>query len=579
MRTRLLALLGALVLSLVVPAPAAAAGDPYAADPHRLVPFADTVQQPYTTGTDVWEVWVCDVANWNSPVNLGSTVSALNSVINSYFAWLSGGSYTTSFVAGGTVTSSDIITQQQIEALEEPFAPDCEAEVASASGSNPNGVLIVVDIPFGEGYGTVGAVCPEPPFSGCRTTYPDNARRAVVGAATVTTVFPFPEPSWNVIAHEIGHGLNWAHSYGGLTKDPDTNLVSQYDNPMDIMSGGVLNGSPIGAIAYHRYAAGWIDPSNVVVHTQVTALYQLAPIGGSGLGMIVIPGESEGHFYVIGARRRVDFDAKLPVAGVEVYEVDQRREVACFIPAEWPQTWPCFATLIRIKQIPPVDGMTGTDHVLGIDEEMSVGGFTLRVLAASTSAFSVRVAERDSGTFVDDDGNIHEPNIEAIAAAGITKGCNPPDNDRFCPDRPVSRSEMAAFLIRAMGLENQLVPYQGTFSDVPQGQWYTAYVETLAANGVTTGYADGTYRPERPVIRAEMAVFLVRAFNTATVPPAIGIFDDVPPTDWYAPQAEQIYSDGITQGCRTNPLSYCPNDQVLRDQMASFLAKALGIGS
>ncbi|MFV1962129.1 MAG: S-layer homology domain-containing protein, partial [Acidimicrobiia bacterium] len=566
-------------LSLLAPAPASAAGDPYAADPNRLVPFKDTIQQPYTSGTDVWEVWVCDVANWNSPVNLGLTVSALNSTINPYFGWLSGGDYTTSFVAGGTVTSNDVITQEQIDTLEKPFAPDCEAEVAGVSASSPNGVLIVVDIPFGEGYATVGAICPEPPFNGCETTYPANARRAVVGAGAVTTVFPVPEPFWNVVAHEIGHTLNWAHSYGGLTTDPDTGSISQYDNPMDVMSGGISPGVPVGVIAYDRYAAGWIDPSNTVVHTQGTALYQLAPIGGGGLEMLIIPGDSEGHFYAIGARRKVDFDSKLPAAGVEVYEVDQRREIACAIPAEWPATWPCFATLVRIKQTPPVQGMNGTAHVLGIDEEMTVGGFTLRVLSAGTSAFSVRVAERDSGTFIDDDGNIHEPNIEAIAAAGITNGCNPPDNDRFCPDRDVSRGEMAAFLIRAMGLEDFLLPYQGTFSDIPAGLWYTPYVETLAAQGVTTGYLDGTYRADSTVSRAEMAVFLVRAFVSGAIPSAQGIFADVPQTAWYADEAEKIYADGISLGCNSDPLSYCPLDAVRRDSMASFLARALGIGS
>ena len=579
MRTRLLALLGALILSLLVAAPASAAEDPYAADPHRLVPFLDTVQQTYTSGTDVWEVWVCDVANWDSPVDLNSTVSALNSTINPYFGWLSGSDYTTSFVVGGTVTGNDIITQGQIETLDKAFAPDCENQVAAVAGSSSNGALIIVDIPFGEGYATVGAICPEPPFTSCSNTYPDNARRVVVGAATVTTVFPFPQPFWNVVAHEIGHTLNWAHSYGGLTTDPDTGSISQYDNPMDMMSGGVAPGAPVGAIAYHRYAAGWIDPANTVIHTEGTSLYQLAPIGVRGLEMLVIPGDSEGHFYVIGARRKVDFDARLPKAGVEVYEVDQRREVACAIPVQWPETWPCFATLVRLKQTPPVQGMTGTAHVLGIDDEITVGGFTVRAFSAGTSTFSVRLAEGDSGTFVDDDGNIHEPNIEAIAAAGITNGCTPPDNDRFCPDRDVSRAEMAAFLIRAMGLDDFLLPYQGTFTDVAEGQWYTPYVETLAAQGVTTGYLDGTYRPDSTVSRAEMAVFLVRAFSVGTIPPATGVFSDVALTAWYADEAEKIYADGITLGCNTNPLSYCPLDPVRRDAMASFLARALGIGS
>ena len=57
-----------------------------------------------------------------------------------------------------------------------------------------------------------------------------------------------------------------------------------------------------------------------------------------------------------------------------------------------------------------------------------------------------------SGRFVDDDGSIHEPDIELIAAAGITLGCNPPMNDRYCPDGVVSRGQMAAFLVRALDL-------------------------------------------------------------------------------------------------------------------------------
>ena len=52
--------------------------------------------------------------------------------------------------------------------------------------------------------------------------------------------------------------------------------------------------------------------------------------------------------------------------------------------------------------------------------------------------------------FVDDDGSIFEEDIERLAAAGITRGCNPPINDRFCPNDPVTRAQMAAFLHRAL---------------------------------------------------------------------------------------------------------------------------------
>jgi hypothetical protein len=55
--------------------------------------------------------------------------------------------------------------------------------------------------------------------------------------------------------------------------------------------------------------------------------------------------------------------------------------------------------------------------------------------------------------FVDNDGSVFEEAITRLAAAGITRGCNPPDNDRFCPNDPVTRGQMAAFLHRSDGLE------------------------------------------------------------------------------------------------------------------------------
>jgi len=69
------------------------------------------------------------------------------------------------------------------------------------------------------------------------------------------------------------------------------------------------------------------------------------------------------------------------------------------------------------------------------------------------ASFMVRaLGLTDSGTgdlFVDDDGSIHETNIDRFATAGITRGCNPPDNTEFCPTEYVTRGQMAAFIQRA----------------------------------------------------------------------------------------------------------------------------------
>ena len=54
--------------------------------------------------------------------------------------------------------------------------------------------------------------------------------------------------------------------------------------------------------------------------------------------------------------------------------------------------------------------------------------------------------------FTDTDGSVFEADIDWLAAEGITKGCNPPNNDKFCPDGQVTRGQMAAFLVRALEL-------------------------------------------------------------------------------------------------------------------------------
>jgi glucose/arabinose dehydrogenase len=173
------------------------------------------------------------------------------------------------------------------------------------------------------------------------------------------------------------------------------------------------------------------------------------------------------------------------------------------------------------------------------------------------------------GTFTDDDGNIHEGRIEAISAAGITTGCGP---SLYCPGAPVTRAEMAVFLIRA--LNESPIGHRGTFSDVAAGQWYTGYVERIAQLGIATGYPDGTYRPNNPISRGEMAVLLMRAL--AEQPAAYqGTFSDVPNGQFFTGAVERIAQLGVTAGCGDS--RFCPFDQVLRDQMATFISRAYNL--
>ncbi|MPZ51865.1 MAG: hypothetical protein GEU79_03890 [Acidimicrobiia bacterium] len=58
--------------------------------------------------------------------------------------------------------------------------------------------------------------------------------------------------------------------------------------------------------------------------------------------------------------------------------------------------------------------------------------------------------------FTDDDDSVHENDIDALATSGITLGCNPPTNDEYCPDDPVSRDEMGSFFARFLEFRPQV---------------------------------------------------------------------------------------------------------------------------
>ena len=167
--------------------------------------------------------------------------------------------------------------------------------------------------------------------------------------------------------------------------------------------------------------------------------------------------------------------------------------------------------------------------------------------------------------------------IETLAANGITNGCTPTE---YCPGDAVDRAQMAVFLLRAEHGKDYVPPNAtGTvFDDVPGTYWAAAWIEQLAAEGITNGCDASNYCPNASVSRAQMAVFLLRAkYGQTYVPPtATGtVFDDVPATHWAAAWIEQLAAEGVTNGCDAN--NYCPDASVNRDQMAVFIVRTFGL--
>ncbi len=196
---------------------------------------------------------------------------------------------------------------------------------------------------------------------------------------------------------------------------------------------------------------------------------------------------------------------------------------------------------------------------------------------------------RNSYGFVDVDPS--DPNygyaysyIQAIAEKGITKGCNPPTNDRYCPGDFTTRAQMAAFIIRALEGEPQPGSYNSNpyFSDVPPNHWAFKYIQRIYERGIAQGYSTTppTFGPDAPITREQMAKMLIRALisqGKEVEPPddycsSGAPFLDVQTDRWSCKYIKKVKELGITTGYSDG--TYKPQNLVDRSQMAVFIGRA-----
>ena len=195
------------------------------------------------------------------------------------------------------------------------------------------------------------------------------------------------------------------------------------------------------------------------------------------------------------------------------------------------------------------------------------------VLAASLAGAPPATVHAQQDGFSDVTGGVYKPAIDALARTGLFDGslCG---EDMFCPDEPIDRSTMAVWLIRALDGSEPPATGKTRFADIDAGQWWAPHVERLAELEITGGCKVDPLRycPDRAVTRAQMAAFLSRAYG---LPEAVGpLFVDVPEDAWYAADVAKLAASGITQGCGDGT-GFCPDKEVTRAQMATFLARAL----
>ncbi len=202
------------------------------------------------------------------------------------------------------------------------------------------------------------------------------------------------------------------------------------------------------------------------------------------------------------------------------------------------------------------------------------GDYTITITVDGVDSTAEITINTYEGSFADDDTSIFVNHIEWLAAEGVTKGCNPPHNTLFCPKATVTRGQMAAFLSRALGYT--AAPDAGFTDTVGHlfETDINKLAAVGVTKGCNPSEGNTEFCPNDPVTRGQMAAFLSRALGYTAAPDA-GFTDTVGHTfekDINKLAAAGVTVGCNPSEGNTN---FCPNDPVTRGQMAAFLRRAL----
>ena len=406
------------------------------------------------------------------------------------------------------------------------------------------------------------------------------------------------------IVHEFGHDL-------GLPDMYDVDLDTEGIGRWGIMGSGGWNrsgpsaydgDSPAHPDPWSRWYEGWLTPTQVISSTLAKSIqqietsptvYQLLNNPG-GVDWLFDSHSGSSEYYLIENRQQVGFDVGLPGCGLLIWHIDE--SVVFDNSANANQN----RRLVDLKQADGLNSLDIPNGNRGDAGDPFPGSSLNRTFNASSNPKSIlyngspsgvsvtNIAECNStmiaNLFVPSFSDVHPTDwawkwIEALSASGVTTGCG---SGNYCPQEAAARSQVAVLLLRARYGSGYTPPAAaGFFTDVPTNYWSANWIERLFDEGITNGCATNPllYCPDDDVTRAQTAVFLLRTRygSSYTPPPATGIFADVPTSYWAANWIEQLYTEGITSGCGTNPLLYCPENTVTRAEIAVFLARTFNL--
>ena len=143
------------------------------------------------------------------------------------------------------------------------------------------------------------------------------------------------------------------------------------------------------------------------------------------------------------------------------------------------------------------------------------------------------------------------------------------------PNGKITRAEVATIFFRLLDDDTRAKYWssENNFSDVSADKWYNNAVSTLSRMGVIGGYADGTFRPDAPISRAEFAKIAV-SFTQNNGSAVYNYFTDVKTTDWFAPYVTAAKDAGLIEGYSDG--SFKPESEITRAEACAIVNRTLG---
>ncbi|MFD1903038.1 S-layer homology domain-containing protein [Paenibacillus rhizoplanae] len=141
----------------------------------------------------------------------------------------------------------------------------------------------------------------------------------------------------------------------------------------------------------------------------------------------------------------------------------------------------------------------------------------------------------------------------------------------FRPDAPVTRAEFAAMIARSFGIGTTSAASK--FGDTASN-WAAGYIGALADKGIVTGYADGSFKPGATITRAEMVTIIGRVLDLGVLQTGTpASFKDVSSSYWAANAIRQATSANLVKGISAS--AFAPKSQATRAEAVAVIIRAL----